>query len=210
MAFKPRRLEDLPHFLVAAVQEGETYASGYTDYELSGTFDQTEGVREGRCWLLLPHKNSLIGDLKSFDPGPRTAVYCTAEEDKPPVLGLALPYVDGYWQAYHVWMVLDADHAWSRVIFQPSDALLRRGIDEHGKSWRMLRPAGLIPAELAAEGWGDAELIKGAWDHEHCELCRATIDGGKVAYTDAEDHWVCTNCFEDYVANHDLSFISDF
>jgi hypothetical protein len=48
----------------------------------------------------------------------------------------------------------------------------------------------------------------GAWDHEHCELCGATVGAGGTpeGYVDAADHWLCPACFERYAARQDVSF----
>ena len=221
-----KTLEDLPHFQVSGITQGETYETGYTDFELSGSFDRIDGVTEGRCWLLLPERNCLIGDLKSLDPETKTAVYSTAEESIPKVVGLRLPYLHDNWQAYHVWMVVEPAWIWNEVVFQPTAATARRfraeEVDivdgQEVKEWIEIKSASgdsgrsrICPVfpdgrtnlpEIGPDG-----LISGGWDHEHCTLCRTHIEPGHTGYVDRSEHWVCEKCYRKYVLNHDLSFL---
>jgi len=63
----------------------------------------------------------------------------------------------------------------------------------------------LIGRRLAAgEVPGTAEeVVSGGWEHEHCELCWATIsphDGHQpTGYTDGKE-WLCISCFGKYIA----------
>src|SRR5882724_1479656 len=101
-----KRLEDLPQFRVSETKQGKTHSTGYIDFELLGTLDRIDGVTDGRCWLLLPERNCLIGDLNFVDLEAKTATFLTSEESLPDLTGSSLPYLDGRWQAYHVWMVV--------------------------------------------------------------------------------------------------------
>src|SRR5215472_1387356 len=102
----PKRVEDLPHFQLRSLSSGR---------RLQGRFNRTAGVREGRCWLLAPERECLLGDLTSFDPVTGDAVFESADAVPPELPGASLPYVDGYWQAYHVWMVAEPLWQWRRV-----------------------------------------------------------------------------------------------
>jgi len=199
----PKKLEDFPHFLVTGVkEEGECGPDGYTSLELCGEFDQLEGVREGRCWLLLPSRQSLIGDLSCLDSNARTALYQALGKAVPPLVGRRLPYLDGYWQAYHVWMVTEADRSWQELIFQPSDAV---SFSCEGGDGRTLR--GLRKAKPEDSTNPESQIVQNGWDHEHCELCNAHIDPGDRCYHDAEGAWVCQQCYQQYIRSHDLSFV---
>lgn len=47
---------------------------------------------------------------------------------------------------------------------------------------------------------GSTKVIPGAWDHDHCRLCQATISlyPGEIpeAFCSEEDDWLCKTCFE--------------
>jgi hypothetical protein len=110
-----KKFQDLPHFVVSSVERGEPQpGTGHTEFKVHGRFDQTSGVREGRCWLLLADRDCLIGDLASLDLDEGTATFLMFEEHATDLTGRRLPYVDGYWRAYHVWMVTDPSWRWSR------------------------------------------------------------------------------------------------
>jgi hypothetical protein len=52
-------------------------------------------------------------------------------------------------------------------------------------------------------------VVRGGWDHEHCELCRGKIGvgGAPVGYRDNDDQWLCESCYDHYAKQHDLSFL---
>lgn len=129
MTSTPKKIDDLPQFKVSAVRHGENRDGGRIDFELAGIFDRTEGVNEGRCWLLLPRKDVLIdftGELKSLEAGTGAAVYQTSEEPTPDVVGLALAYLGPQWAPYHVWMVTQSEWRWDRKLFHALDATARK------------------------------------------------------------------------------------
>ncbi len=221
-----KRLEDLPHFHVSGTKQGDTHPTGYIDFELSGTFDRIDGITEGRCWLLLPERDCLIGDLKSLDPEARTAIFFTSEESIPNLAGSSLPYLDGRWQAYHVWMVIEPEWIWNRVLFQAKDASARRfeadqvsiidgqevkewveirkiGAESEGARYYPIFPSGQVDLPDA----GPDGVIRGGWSHEHCELCRDHINSGQYGFLDRSEHRVCEKCYNKYVSAHDLSFL---
>jgi hypothetical protein len=65
---------------------------------------------------LLPERYCLIGDLESLDQYSRTAVFVTDEKSLTDLVGKSLPYVHGYWQAYHVWMMVAPSWSWKRTL----------------------------------------------------------------------------------------------
>jgi len=220
-----KRVEDLPHFLVTGIQKAESHNTGYAEFELLGVFDKVDDVREGRGWLLLPERKCLIGDLISLDLAAKTAVFLTAERPDPDVVGAKLPFLDGYWQAYHVWMVVEPRWSWMPVIFQARDAVGRRFqaedvqlIDgDEVKAWievkEMAAQSGksryypVHPDPVTALSTNADGTIAGGWDHEHCELCNTHIEPSDRGYVDPSEHWVCEGCYTKYVLAHDLSFI---
>jgi hypothetical protein len=198
-----KQLEDLPQFLVRTIKQDEVGPDGYIHFELTGTFDSLAGVREGRCWLLLPCKQSLIGNLASLDPKTNTAVYQTLEKVVPSVQGFKLPYLDGYWQAHHIWMVMDASYPWRESIFNAADAVFFTCEGSDGRTLRGLRRA--KPEDVHNP---ELQIVQNGWDHEHCELCNQHINNpGDTCYCGETRYWVCRDCYQKYVRPHDLSFM---
>lgn len=201
MPARRKLVTDLPQFRVTTVKRRE---DEHATSDLSGSFDKSEGVRDGMCWLLLPGQESYYGRLSSFHPEAKTAEFQTHVEGNPTFEGKSFCYLSGYWQAYHIWMVADENHAWEQVTFRSSDAASDTVQDGGGKTLRRLRKA--TPQDFDNPG---LKIVPGGWDHEHCELCWAHIGPGDACFRDGSDHWVCVQCYERYVKNHDLSFVDD-
>jgi hypothetical protein len=219
----PKSLQDLPHFVVSSIERGERHpGTEQIEFKVHGIFDQASGVREGRCWLLLPDKDWLVGDLTSLDLKAGTAIFLIYEEPAPDLIGKKLPYVDGCWQAYHVWMVADPSWHWSRVrlerrqvvseVFQARES---QTIDrQEVKTWIRVKESPedggkerLYPVLDGVPHKRLKEILAEGWDHEHCELCRASIHVGGYGFSDLREHWVCEACHAKYVVTHDLSFL---
>jgi hypothetical protein len=185
-------LADLPHFTITSISPVGSSA------RLAGVFDHLGGVVEGRCWLFARDAESMIGDLIELDRDKRTAVFVAAYPNEQAAVGAKLPYVDGYWNASDIEMVISEGHAWKRVTFEAQDAAMSR--HEGG---RVLRKA----SDMPARGNTPEQIVAGGWDHEHCKICWAHIDPGQVGYANNDDHWLCEACYEKYAAPHDLSFM---
>ena len=224
----PKTINDLPQFCVLDVTHGEPDENGYIDSKLSGVFNRSEGVREGNCWLLLPERNCIFGNLESFDPVARTATFMGSEKEYPSLKDQTFPILDGYWQAYHVWMVAEPQWKWKEVPFLPSDVKVERipangptlgGDSQPIEEWIGVRKIGdtrgkahVYSANQQGGVSGLSEIntdgvIPSGWTHEHCELCNGHIDAGDVGYNDLSEHWVCKVCYTKYVSTHDLSFL---
>ena len=189
------QLHELPHFVIDAVEVAEAGRS------LRGRFTSMVGVREGRSWLY-DRDESLIGDLESLEPSTGRAAFVapywtSASRARP---GASMPWVDGYWQAYHLTMILDSANVWRRTTFTPSAA--QYFLVQGHRGWQ---PTG----QQLPEGATPLEVVEGAWDHEHCELCKATIGvhGAPVGYRDDSNRWLCEPCFQRYAAPRDLAFL---
>jgi len=93
------------------------------------------------------------------------------------------PYLDGYW-GERVQLVFDNSLRWARVDFKPRDAIAHRRD-------------------------GSKELVKEGWDHEHCDICWATISlHENTSYMKSSDNdKVCLECFEKYVEKQCIDFI---
>lgn len=187
------KLADLPQFTISAVRPG---AGG--GWALEGQFNHLETVREERSWLYVSRRDSLIGDLEALDAQTRQARFMISDPNPPPawLTGATLPWLDGWWQAFHVTLILDPGHPWERVSFASRDALQSRM-----PGYRVLREAAGDPPTP------DEVVVPGGWDHEHCMLCNAHIDPGAEAYTDPEGNWLCAPCHTAFAEPHDLSFV---
>ena len=189
-------LRDLPQFTVREVRDADTSP------KLVGRFSHLSGVREGRSWLY-DMSEPLTGDLENLDSATEEAVfdapYWTPESVARP--GVALPWIDGYWQAYHVTMIIDTANVWRRADFVASDAQ-HFTIDGHG-GWQRV-------GEESMEGAIPTQVVHGGWDHEHCELCRARIGSGgaPAGYVDSEDRWLCDDCYRRFAEPRDLAFLA--
>ena len=110
------------------------------------------------------------------------------------------PWIDGYWQAYQVAMILAG--RWEQREFHAQPA----------RYFRLAGVTGWQPADAPLiDGAEDLGIRPAAWDHEHCELCNAHIgrNGEATGYVDPDDHWLCTGCYKRYAVNHDLSFVAE-
>lgn len=219
-----KTIEDLPHFAVSSIERGERRqpVADYVEFKIHGKFDHLNGVREDRCWLLLPQRDCLVGDLESLDWHARTAVFATFEKSPPELVGRKLPYVYGYWQAYHVWMVTEPSWVWKPELLQRGEVVVEVFDGEKAqtiqgqevKRWIRVKETGKRRGKERAypvfsgalQPQIEAVTVTG-WDHEHCELCGAELRPGDHGYVDAGEHWVCDLCYAKYVATHDLSFL---
>lgn len=229
---KPKTLEDFPKFVVTAEPRPATAENGYRYFEvegrydpdLEGPFDQIiKGERPTWFWLLNGERGCLCPELKSFDKETRTAILASDVEEGKPGVGLKLAYLSSYWQAYHVWMVLDRGWGWERKHFQAIDVVAEDYEAENvsiieGREvrvWTKLVPIGPgggqsrhYPAEdQTLPVRTGTRLVPGVWDHQHCELCNEHIDSEMSGYSDPRENWMCENCYERYVVRRDLAFV---
>jgi hypothetical protein len=189
-------LHDLPLFTI------ERILNQATAPHLAGAFSHVSGVREGRSWLYHP-THALIGDLEQLSLSTREAVFAAPfwTPDGPAQVGEALPWVDGYWQANDLTMILDPTIVWKRTTFAPVDAQYFdlggvRGWQEVGKPL----PEGATPLYVAP----------GGWDHEHCNICDAKIgeSWAPIGYVTSTAYWLCEPCYARYAVPHDVSFVA--
>jgi hypothetical protein len=221
-----KTLDDFPKFLVTSVRRGATSESGYTLFEIEGSFDRViEHIDQLWFWLLFGEQEYITPNLKSFDTETKKAILTCYEIDEPQIVGLALAHLSPYWQAFHVWMVLDPNWGWDRKQFQGTDAVAE---DYESKEisivegrevrvWTKLEPAEVnggqsrhYPAtDQTLPVRSGTRLVPSGWGHEHCELCRAHINAGMFGHTDADDRWMCEKCYERYVTLRDLAFVDE-
>jgi hypothetical protein len=170
-----------------------------------GHFDRVEGVTSGRAWLLLPtERTALIGDIEDLNLQTGSAVFNSPDPPSSGTQGAQLTYLCAYWQAYHIWMVIDGGSHWEKIRFRETDALSEAFTADDGRPYRKLskmRAGECIPHA--------GQLVAGGWDHEHCELCNTHIDPDDYGYTNVDGLWVCSSCFEKYIGPQDLSFVNE-
>ncbi len=223
---RPKTLEDFPHFIVSVVRRGESSANGYTRFDLDGRFDRSiDDIDPNWFWLLSADGVCLCASLLSMDKASRTAVLTCDEQVEPRVAGETLAYLSPYWQAYHVWMVLDPSWRWAKMQFHGTDAVAQdydakevsvvdgrevrvwtklealdggRGVSRHYPAMDQSLPPNPEP-----------RIVPGGWGHEHCELCRTHINADEFGYRDRGAHWMCERCYERYVMRRDLAFVDE-
>jgi len=190
------KLSDLPQFAIEGVEDADT------NPRLVGRLSQLKGVREGSSWLYAGDE-SVIGELEQLDVASGSAVFSAPfwTADSPARPGTSLPWLDAYWQAYHVTMILDPANVWRREEFVASDAQYFE-VDGH-IGWQKIGqefPEGAVPRQVA----------RGGWDHEHCEICAAHIGtrGARAGYVDTMERWLCEACYNRYAQPRDLSFLA--
>ena len=108
------------------------------------------------------------------------------------------PRLDGYW-GERTELVCDRSRGWRERRFEAADAVGFSADRGH-----MIRK---MSDSLPAGG----TIIEGGWDHEHCEICWATISpaGEPIGMFAEPDHWVCCNCYHRFIVPRSLDFIVD-
>jgi hypothetical protein len=223
---KPKTLEDFPKFAATAVRRGPTAEAGYTHFELEGSFDRTiESTGPQWFWLLFGKRGCLCASVQSFKKETRAAILTFEATDEPDIVGHTLAYLGPYWQAFHVWMVLDPDWGWEKKQFLGADAVAQDFESKDAsfiegrevKLWTKLTRAdvqrGLSrhdPSEnQTSTPSGGTRLVPSGWDHEHCELCNSHVDVGMFGYCDQDERWMCEKCYARYVMRRDLAFVDE-
>jgi len=227
MMHKPKTLDDFPKFSVNAIRRGTTSAQGYTRFELEGTFDRIiiPETDPHWFWLLFDKNDCLCVTLQTLDAETRTATLTCDERDEPKVVGQTLAYLSPYWQAYHVWMVVDPDWGWQKTKFHGADAIAQNFDageisfvgNREVRVWTKVEPAehgaGQIRYYPASDQTlptnSEVRLVRGGWGHEHCDLCKSHIEAGEFGYCDPSGRWMCEKCYNRYVMQRDLAFVDE-
>jgi hypothetical protein len=190
-------LPDLPRFTVITI--GRPEQNG--DSIIVGRISPRLGVRSAGGCLYRKAGPSIPGRLARNPLATDEDVeFCTPDASLAPELepGASYPWIDLYWQSYHIDMILAGE--WNRREFVATEAHYFRlqGIT----GWQEVGTTLPLEAE-------DLGVRAGSWDHEHCELCRRSIRAGSEShgYVTPSDRWICEPCYERYAAGKDLSFI---
>jgi|GEM_PF-1572296 len=225
---RPKTLDDFPSLTVTHVRRGETSSMGYTEFEVEGTFERFNQIKETECtwfWLLIGEHDCLCAQIRSLDKDTGAAVVTCDREKMPDIVGEKLFYLSPYWQAYNIWMVLDPNWGWERAQFQRVDAVAEsydsqdvsivdgrevRKWTKLGRADKKGHESRYYPAQEQSSGVDDpSRIIPSGWDHEHCDLCKAHIDAGVFGNRDPDGRWMCESCYEKYVKPRDLSFVDE-
>jgi hypothetical protein len=183
-------LEELPTFTVNHIEPDRAV----------GAVDRALWVGERHLGnLLLPEGRFVRGRYLNVDLHSLSAAFVPTMADELALLedGHTYRRLDSYW-GERAALVLDHQRQWSEQRFEPVDAVAyKRAADTLvGKATNQDVPEG-------------GTLIKGGWDHEHCEICWEKISPQTepVGMFSEPDHWICCKCYEKFVVPRSLDFI---
>jgi len=204
----PKQLDRFPLFAIERVSAGDSTV------RCEGLVVNSAPLpAPGRyVWLAKELPDAIYGDVISADASSGRLVL-DLQADPCLSVGSSFPLLDGYHDAYLVWLVLDQSRGWTRTRFLPRDAVETAGTD----GFRRLEPtngrggntARFYPPQDDQSSPASAGVVPSGWDHEHCKICSATISphAEPEGYVDDEQNWFCCRCFDTYVARHDLGFM---
>ena len=178
-------LDRFPSFAVEALDEERG----------QGRFDRPPSYPAGWVYLHLEAASFAEIYFERIQGSEGPSVFRVGEGDAHRLrVGRSYRWLDAYWGPM-AQVALDRERGWEHVPFAPRAAA--RVIEEH-RTW-------LRPAEPDETG----DIVEGAWDHEHCELCRATISlhEQRVGWRSRYEEWVCEACYETFVRMGSLDFI---
>jgi hypothetical protein len=192
-------LSGLPQFTVDEIRR-EASAG---DALITGRFSHLQGVRNDGGYLYRRPGPAIVGRL-SYVPtdASETVEFWTPDLEFAPELrpGSVYPWIDHYWQAYHIDMILAGQWEPRTFVSTPAHYFRLGG----ATGWQ---PAG----DPLPEGAVDLGVREGGWEHEHCELCSARIGPADdpSGFVDPENRWLCTACYERYAVPRDVSFAAE-
>ncbi len=183
-------IDQLPTFTIRRLEQDRAI----------GTFDRPLWMGEGHLGdLLLPNERLVSGRFVNVDLQSLIAAFvpAAAEDFSALQAGTTYPRFDGYW-GERAALVLNRQRHWSQRTFEPVDALAFK------------RPGDTLVSKATNQNMpADSTLIKGGWDHEHCNICWETISPqtDPVAMFSEPEHWICQKCYDSFVVPRSLDFI---
>jgi hypothetical protein len=183
-------IEQLPTFNVHRVEGGSAF----------GSFDRELWMGERYLGdLLIADSRFVCGRFVSVDVPRMTATFVPTMASELTLLKSGETYrrFDGYW-GERAALVLDRHRCWNQRTFEPVDAVAFQ------------RPGGTLVGNATNQNMPEGgTLIRGGWDHEHCEICSKTISPktDPIAMVSEPDHWICQECYENFVVPGSLAFI---
>ena len=110
--------------------------------------------------------------------------------------GRTYPQLDSYW-GERAELVFDRSLVWKdQEYVAPDGVWIERS--------RTMRPfSGEVP--------DGGVLVKGGWDHEHCEICCDSISQqtNPIGVFAEPYHWICKECYRRFIIPRSLDFIVD-
>lgn len=101
---------------------------------------------------------------------------------------------EDWWTPDQRELVEDRSVTWHRQMWEPRDAWISP--DGAARPYEAFSDPATPPAGM--------KLVKGGWNHDHCQLCWVTLAeataGQPEGYTDGAHRWLCVSCFEAYLA----------
>jgi hypothetical protein len=167
--------------------------------------DTVAGIADASRWIGVGHIVALVlGDRfiwGKWRDGGQSGGSASIRLDNPTDAGglragMAYPFIDSYW-GDRAELVLDSSTSWLRSVFAPVDAV------------SVTHPGGSLITKVGPDDVS-GQILAGAWDHEHCEVCYQKIGtGGQAAgWANSEKKWVCESCYVAYVAARSLEFVN--
>jgi len=180
---------------------------------------------KGEVGLFLPPDVLIVARLMRYGKRCRLATL-SARQGKSTHLvemGERYEFLDE-WDLGRAKIVLSTDSDWKATRFKPEDAIV---ITVHGHRCEIPIKKGIGSTELRCSSldvnlcqvssgkWIDmdnlpegAEVVKDAWNHEHCAICQQCICEicGPEAWLSEDGVWVCKKCYAEYVLRKNIDF----
>jgi len=179
---------------------------GIDDYpSCEGIFDRNIHICDGFIGYLINEENLCIrGRFYKYEEGTKQAIFRPTIEQQNSIInnGSIYYFLDGYW-GEKVELVLSKNKEWIRQEFSKKD-----GYEFEFNGMKMMSKDRKKPGSATS---GEGKVRKGGWDHEHCEICVATIseDMNLFVYVSNDGKWVCDKCYQIYVQPIKLGFITN-
>ncbi len=156
--------------------------------QLMGRVNRWQWVGEGHiAYLYLDANKPVEGKFCNVDESTKSVSFAFKHPDSATkiIRDESIPYFDGYWEERAL-IVFDQNLVWEECTFKPRDAI---------KTYHD----------------GRTDEIPGGWDHEHCDICWATISQkeNQVFMKSSQGDCVCLNCFTNHVKAKNIDFIQE-
>ena len=168
------------------------------DDTVVGMADASRWIGVGHIVALVPGNRFIWGKWRDGDQsGGSASIQFNNPADAGGLqAGVAYPFIDSYW-GDRAELVLDSSISWHRSVFAPLDAV------------SVTHPGGSL---ITKAGRTDVpgQIVAGAWDHEHCEVCWQKIGTGghPAGWSNSDGQWVCESCYGAYVAARSVEFVN--
>ncbi len=150
---------------------------------LTGTFDHLRGIGK-ECslgFLYISRRNSVYGELKTLNRRTREATFVGQVTRKELKVGLALPYVDRYFNPGQVARALEPASLWKKVKYRARDMV--RYKEPAVPGWWISHT---LDREISPNAT-EIHSVRHGWDHEHFDLCGRTIGRSRDSMATSRD-----------------------